>query len=89
MSPRTKEKKDKKRKGKKAPDTTPPKTISRDDIESKLKELQGEVDENLESAKSVGLAVGVGAAVVLVLLAYFMGRRRGKKRQLVLEIKRI
>jgi hypothetical protein len=68
---------------------TPAKKITRDDIESKLRELQGEVDENLESARSVGVAAGVGVAVLLVLVAYFLGRRRGKKRQMVLEIKRI
>jgi hypothetical protein len=69
--------------------STPAKKITRDDIESKLRELQGEVDENLESARSVGVAAGVGVAVLLVLVAYFLGRRRGKKRQMVLEIKRI
>jgi hypothetical protein len=81
VSPRTKDKK--------SSASTPEKRISRDDIESKLRELQGEVDENLESARSVGIAAGVGVAVLLVLLAYFLGRRRGKKRQMVLEIKRI
>jgi tetrahydromethanopterin S-methyltransferase subunit F len=65
------------------------KKISRDDIESKLRELQGEVDTNLESARTVGLAAGVGIAVVLVLVAYILGRRKGRKRQMVLEIKRI
>jgi hypothetical protein len=66
-----------------------PDKITRDDIETKLRELQGEVDENLESARSIGIAAGVGLAVVLVLLAYFLGSRRGKKRQTVLEIRRI
>ena len=66
-----------------------PAKISRDDIESKLRELQGEVDENLESARTAGIAAGVGVAIVLVLVAYFLGRRRGKKRQTVLEIRRI
>jgi hypothetical protein len=75
--------------GKRAAAAVPAKKITRDDIESKLRELQGEVDENLESARSVGVAAAIGVGVLLVVLAYFLGRRRGKKRQLVLEIKRV
>jgi len=65
------------------------KKISRDDIEAKMRELQGEVDENLDSAKSVAVPAAIGVAIVLVLVAYVLGRRKGRKRQLVLEIKRV
>ena len=68
---------------------TPSKKITRDDIESKLRELQGEVDENLESAKSIAIPAAIGLGVLLVLVAYLLGRRKGRKRQMVLEIKRI
>jgi hypothetical protein len=71
------------------PTLVPEKKISRDDIESKLRELQGEVDENVESVKGIGMAVAIGAGVLVVVAAYWFGRRRGKKRQMVLEIKRI
>jgi hypothetical protein len=81
MSPR--------RKRRKQQSTDVPKKITRDDIESKLRELQGEVDTNLESARTVGLAAGIGVAILLVLVAYMLGRRRGKKRLTVLEIRRI
>jgi hypothetical protein len=81
MSPR--------RKKRKQQSSDLPKTITRDDIESKLRELQGEVDTNLESARTVGLAAGIGVAILLVLVAYMLGRRRGKKRLTVLEIRRI
>jgi uncharacterized membrane protein len=63
--------------------------ITRDDIEAKLRELQGDVDQNIESAKGIGVAVAIGAGVFLVVAAYWFGRRRGKRRQMVLEIKRI
>jgi hypothetical protein len=92
MSPRagTKSKRKQKRgKQDSAPSSVPEKKISRDDIEAKLKELQGEVDEGIESTKGIGIAVAVGGGVLLVLLAYWFGRRRGKKRQTVLEIRRI
>jgi hypothetical protein len=85
MSP-TKQKK----KAKKGQATsTLPKKITRDDIESKLHELQGEVDDNIDTAKSIVVPAAIGGAVLLILLAFLFGRRRGRKRQLVLEIKRI
>ena len=84
MSPR------KKGKGRKnAAASVPAKRITRDDIESKMRELQGEVGEDIDSARNVGIAAGVTVAIVLVLLAYIMGRRRGKRRQTVFEIRRI
>jgi uncharacterized protein (TIGR03382 family) len=87
MSPRTKNKNKNKNKG---TGTSPlPKKITRDDIESKMRELQGEVDEGLDSAKSIAIPAAIGAGVLLVLLAFLFGRRRGRKRQLVLEIKRV
>ena len=63
--------------------------VTRGDIESKLRELQGEVDEGIESARGLGVTVAIGGGILLVLLAYWFGRRRGKKRQTVLEIRRI
>ncbi len=92
MSPRKRAKQTKKTKKAKhamAATATQSQPITRSDIESKLRELQGEVDSNLESARSVGIVAGVVGAVLLVLLAYFLGRRRGKKRQTVFEIRRI
>jgi hypothetical protein len=68
----------------------PPKEkITRDDIEAKLRELRGEVDERVEEVKVPAIAIAVGVAVVTVLAAYWFGKRRGKKRQMVLEIRRI
>ena len=86
MSPR---KKGKGRKQKDAATNAPAQRITRDDIESKMRELQGEVGEDIDSARNVGIAAGVTVAIVLVLIAYVMGRRRGKKRQTVFEIRRI
>jgi hypothetical protein len=66
-----------------------PKKVTRDDIESKLRELRGEVDERTEAAKVPAIAIAVGAVVVTIVAAYWFGKRRGKKRQMVLEIRRI
>jgi hypothetical protein len=71
--------------------TPPPaaKPITRADIEAKFGELRGEVDQQAEAAKVPALAVAVGIAVVTVVVAYWFGKRKGKKRQMVLEIRRI
>ncbi len=64
-------------------------TITRDDIEAKLREIKGEVDETTEQAKPIALAVGVVAAVAVVGLAFVWGKRRGRKRSTVVEIRRV
>jgi hypothetical protein len=63
--------------------------ITRGDLESKLRELQGEVDETKESALSTAIAVGAVLAVGVVAVAFLLGRRRGKRRTTVVEIRRI
>jgi hypothetical protein len=67
----------------------PDKKITRDDIEAKLKELQGEVAERTEAVKVPAIAIAVGVAIVMIAAAYLLGRRKGKKRQTILEIRRI
>ena len=63
--------------------------ISRDDIESKLRELKGEVDDTTEKAKPIGLAVAAVAAVAIVGFVYLLGKRRGTKLATVVEIRRV
>jgi predicted xylose isomerase-like sugar epimerase len=67
----------------------PDRKITRDDIEAKLQELRGEVDQRTEAAKVPAIAIAVGVAVVTIAAAYLFGRRKGKKRQTVLEIRRL
>lgn len=64
-------------------------TVSRNDIESKLREIRGEVDAVGESSRSLVLVVGVSAAVAVVAVAYLLGRRKGKRRTTVVEVRRI
>jgi predicted xylose isomerase-like sugar epimerase len=63
--------------------------ITREDIEAKLRDLQGDISERTEAAKVPAIAIAVGVAVVTIAAAYFFGRRKGKRRQTVLEIRRI
>lgn len=63
--------------------------IERDDLEAKLRELQGEVNETKESATSMLLTVGAVAAVGVIAIAFLVGRRKGKKRTTVVEVRRL
>lgn len=63
--------------------------ITRDHLESKLRELQGEVDETKESALSTAIAVGAVIAVGVIAVAFLVGRRRGRQRTTIVEVRRI
>lgn len=58
-------------------------------IEDKFRELQGEVDETAEGAKSKVIAIGAAVAIGIVVVAFMIGRRRGRKRTTVVEIRRV
>jgi hypothetical protein len=72
-----------------ARESAPRGPVSRADIEAKLREIKGEVDETADNAKPIALAVGIAAAVAIVAFAYVMGRRKGRKRTTVVEIRRV
>ncbi len=63
--------------------------ITRDDIEAKLREIAGPVERGVEQAKSVALVAAVAIGTVLVVGAYLLGRRKGRQRSAILEIRRI
>lgn len=63
--------------------------ISRSDIESKLREIRGEVDAVGESSKTIALAAGAAVCVAVVSLAYLMGKRKGKRKTTVVEVRRV
>jgi hypothetical protein len=67
----------------------PKEKVTRDDIEAKLRELRGGVDDRVEEAKVPAIAVAAAVVLLTVVAAYWLGRRRGKNRQTVLEIRRI
>lgn len=63
--------------------------ISRDDLEASFQEFKDDIDRSADHAKSKLIpAVTIGALLLLVL-AYLIGKRVGKKRSTVVEIRRI
>jgi hypothetical protein len=63
--------------------------ITRDDIERKLRQLEGGVEDGKQAVASTLLAVGAAVAVGVVAVAYLWGRRRGKKKTTVVEVRRV
>ena len=63
--------------------------ITREDIETKLRQLKGDTDEVIESNKTNGLVIAAVGGLVVIALAYFLGRRRGKKKSAFVEIRRL
>jgi hypothetical protein len=63
--------------------------ITREDLEAKIRDITGDVSDTVDAARGIGVAVAVGAGVLFVLSAYWLGRRKGRKRKTVLEIRRI
>lgn len=63
--------------------------ISRDDLEAKMRELQGGVEEKAQEARSTLVTAVAVAAVVVVAIAFLAGRRKGKKRTTIVEVRRI
>jgi hypothetical protein len=59
------------------------------DIQAKLVEIRGDVDETVERAKPVGLYVAVGGAVLVIILAFLLGRSRGRRKDTWVEIRRL
>jgi hypothetical protein len=63
--------------------------ITRDQIEAKFRELTGEVTDEAESARTQVVTVGLAVAVTLVAVVFLIGRRSGRRRSAVVEVRRI
>jgi hypothetical protein len=63
--------------------------ITRDDLESRFRQLQDNVQGRVEDKKSTLVTVGVVTGVLLLLIVFFLGNRRGKKRTTLVEIRRV
>ncbi len=62
--------------------------ITRDDLEAKFKALQDDVTEITETKKSSITVLAVAGVAAGLLVAYLLGRRGGKRRRGVIEIRR-
>ena len=69
--------------------TVGPERISLDDIEAKFRELTGEVSEGVEETRSQVITVGLAVGAALVAVVFLIGRRNGRRRSAVVEVRRV
>lgn len=63
--------------------------ITRADIEAKLRAIRDDIEPVGEQAKGGLMAIAPVVAAVLIVGAYILGKRSGKKRRAVIEIRRL
>jgi hypothetical protein len=63
--------------------------ITKADIEAKLRAIRDDIEPVGEQARGGLMAVAPVVAAVLVIGAYLLGKRSGRKRRAVIEIRRL
>ena len=63
--------------------------VTRSDIEAKLREIQGEATTTGESLRTYVLVGGAVVAVAVVGVAFWLGKRKGKRKTTVVEVRRV
>lgn len=69
--------------------TVTPNRITRDDLEARFRSVQVEVEEQKASAISTAVTIGAVVVVGVVAVAFLFGRRKGKKRTTIVEVRRV
>lgn len=63
--------------------------ITRDDLEANFRALQGDVQGTIEDKKQTALIAAVGGAVLVLIVIFLLGKRSGKKKTTLVEIRRV
>jgi hypothetical protein len=71
-----------------APQRVTPGRITKQDIEAKLRAVQGGVEESIRSRRQKIIAGGIGGAVLMLIIVFLLGRRAGRSKNTVVEIRR-
>lgn len=68
--------------------TTHTERVSRQDIENKLRALQGDVQGKVDDRRSSLMVVAGGVGIALVIVFFLLGRRSGRRRSTIVEVRR-
>lgn len=63
--------------------------VTRADIEAKLRHMRGEVDKTAAAAKTPLTAIAAAAGAVVVVVSFLLGKKRGRRKSTVVEIRRV
>jgi hypothetical protein len=63
--------------------------VTRADIEAKLDQIRGVTDEQVEKAEEATKAALIAGGILLIIVAFLLGKRRGSKKSTIVEIRRI
>lgn len=63
--------------------------ISKQDLEARFVALQGGVESGIEDRKQTIMAVAGGVAFLVIVVIFLLGRRSGKKKTTIVEIRRV
>lgn len=66
-----------------------PRRVTLSDVEDKMRSLGGSTESLVKDAAAPTIGALVAAGVVAVAAVYLLGRRRGRRRASVLEIRRV
>ena len=69
--------------------TGPDGKITRDDIESRFRSIQGEVDTVEEEALNYVSIAAAAVVVTVVVVVFLLGKRKGKRSRTVVEVRRL
>lgn len=63
--------------------------ISAAELQGKLQSFQDGLQERVNDKKNTAIAVGGGLLVVVIILFFLLGKRAGRKKTTLVEIRRI
>lgn len=63
--------------------------ITPQDLENKLRAFQGDVQGKVDDKKSTIASAAAAGGILVLLLVFLLGKRSGRKRSAVVEIRRI
>ncbi|HEX3088597.1 MAG TPA: hypothetical protein VHQ23_08065 [Ilumatobacteraceae bacterium] len=63
--------------------------ITRDDLETKFRQLQDNVQGRVDDKKQTVVSAGIAVGVLLLVIFFLLGKRRGRRKTTLVEIRRI
>ena len=63
--------------------------ITRQDLEDRFRSLQDEVTQKVEDKKQPVITAAIAGGLLLLLVFYVLGRRSGRKRSALVQIRRV